>query len=311
MKKIIGWLTTIVLLVLLVICYLYREEIVTFVMGNVLNHVTVDTPKANDYKNDFSFDFVKETNNFHVKNKQEILNVIYTALNNGWDDFTFYCDKDYKKCTKDLASISSNQTLLSVINNMVSPYNSYEKLYVTTSNYGKATITIQKLYSNDDIAKINEKIEVIKQEVINNNMTNREKIEAYHDYIINHSSYDEQRAVDIKKGIENTAEYNSHKANGPLLEGKALCSGYSDAMKIYLDQLKIPNYKIANDDHIWNLVYIDGQWLHLDLTWDDPVTNDGSNLLLHKFFLITTEKLIDLDPTNHSFKRNYYKEADY
>ncbi len=309
MKKIIGWLSTIILLGLLVFCYIYREQIVTFVMGNAVQYANVEVKDANEYKNDFPFKFVEETDDFHVKDRQGILNVIYTVLNNGWDEFTFYCDNNYKKCTNDLADISNDQALLSVINNMVSPYNSYEKLYITTNNYGKATVSVQKLYSNDDIKKINEKIETIKNEVINDSMSDREKINAYHDYVINNSSYDEERAVNIEKGNTESSTYNSHKANGPLLEGKALCSGYSDAMKLYLDELKIPNYKIANNNHIWNLVYIDGQWLHLDLTWDDPVTTDGSNLLLHKFFLVTTNELSELDSTNHTFEASYYPEV--
>ena len=309
MKKIIGWLSTIILLGLLVFCYIYREQIVTFVMGNAVQYANVEVKDANEYKNDFSFKFVEETDDFHVKDRQGILNVIYTVLNNGWDEFTFYCDNNYKKCTDDLADISNDQALLSVINNMVSPYNSYEKLYITTNNYGKATISVQKLYSNDDIKKINEKIETIKNEIINDSMSDRKKINAYHDYVINNSSYDEERAVNIEKGNTESSTYNSHKANGPLLEGKALCSGYSDAMKLYLDELKIPNYKIANNNHIWNLVYIDGQWLHLDLTWDDPVTTDGSNLLLHKFFLVTTNELSGLDSTNHTFEASYYPEV--
>ena len=309
MKKILGWLSTIILLGLLVFCYFYREEIVTFVMGNANQFAKVEAKEANGYKNDFSFEFVKETNDFHVKSKQDILNVIYTVLNNGWEEFTFYCDKDYKQCTDDLASISKDQNLLSVINNMVSPYNSYEKLYMTTSNYGKATVNIQKLYTNDEINQINEKIEAIKQEIIKDNMSDKEKIEAYHDYIINNSTYDEERAVNIENGNTDNSTYDSHKATGPLLQGKALCSGYSDAMKLYLDELKIPNYKIANNNHIWNLIYIDGTWLHLDLTWDDPVTTDGSNLLLHKFFLITTDELLNLDSTNHTFEKSYYPEV--
>ncbi len=309
MKKIISWLTTILLLGLLIFSYLYREEIVTFIMGNAVQYTNVEVEEANEYKNNFSFEFAYETDDFHVKNRQGILNVIYTVLNNGWDEFTFYCDNEYETCIDDLADISSDQTLLSVINNMVSPYNSYTKLYMTTTTYGKATITIEKLYSDDDITAINEKIESIKSEVIDDDMSDREKIEAFHDYVINNSSYDEERAVDIENGNTENSTYNSHKANGPLLEGKALCSGYSDAMKLYLDQLGIPNYKIANDNHIWNLVYIDNQWLHLDLTWDDPVTTDGSNLLLHKFFLVTTEELQELDSTNHTFEASYYPEV--
>ena len=309
MKKIFSWLWTIILLGLLVFCFFNREDVVKFVMGNATQFVNVEAKDANNYKTDFSFEFVKETDDFHVKNYQDILNVIYTVLNNGWNEFTFYCDNDYKSCTNDLAKISNDQVLLSVINNMVSPFNSYEKLYMTTNTYGKATISVDKLYSKEDIKLITEKINAIKKEVIKDDMSDREKISAYHDYVINNSSYDEDRARNIEKGNTETNAYNSHKANGPLLEGKSLCSGYSDAMKLYLDELNIPNYKIANDEHIWNLIYIDGQWLHLDLTWNDPVTSDGSNLLLHKFFLVTTTELSELDQTNHSFDANHYPEA--
>ena len=116
----------------------------------------------------------------------------------------------------------------------------------------------------------------------------------------------------VLEAIENGEDYNgnnSHKASGPLIDGIALCSGYSDAMKIYLDKLKVPNYKISNSNHIWNLVYLDGQWLHLDLTWDDPVTTDGSNILLYKFFLISTDELHKLDATGHNFNVEYYPET--
>lgn len=309
MKKILSILWTVILLALLILFFMYREEVVNFVMGNVSNYIKVDAPKANEYKKDYSFKLVKNTDNFHVKSKQDILNVLYTVLNDGLNEFTFYCDSKYKKCSNDLADVSQDQTLLSVINNMVNPYNSYEKLYITTSSYGKATIKIEKLYSEDDINKINSKIEIIKANEIKDTMTNEEKIKAYHDYLINNTSYDEERAANIEKGITSGSTYNSHKANGPLLEGKALCSGYSDAMKIFLDELNIPNYKIANKNHIWNLVYINNQWLHLDLTWDDPVTTDGSNLLLHKFFLVDSEKLLTLDKTNHLFEKSYYPEV--
>ncbi len=308
MKKHKIHISTLILLVILIFCFLYRTEIVTFVMSNIAQNTKITAPNNNNYKNDYQFQFVQTTNNFHVKNKQDILNTIYTVLNSGQDNFTFYCDKTYKECSNDLKNISENQTLLSVINNMVSPYNSYKKLYITINSYGKATIEINKLYTEEDITNINNKMAEIKKEIIKDNMSNEDKIKAYHDYLINHSVYDEERAIQIEKGNDENFKYNSHKANGPLLEGQALCSGYSDAMKLFLDELKLPNYKISNDNHIWNLVYINNKWLHLDLTWDDPVTSDHSNLLLHKFFLIDTNSLLKLDSTNHNFDKNYYSE---
>ena len=40
----------------------------------------------------------------------------------------------------------------------------------------------------------------------------------------------------------------------------------------------IINYKISNDEHIWNLVYLDEKWYHLDLTWDDPIITGGGRV---------------------------------
>lgn len=80
-------------------------------------------------------------------------------------------------------------------------------------------------------------------------------------------------------------------------------------MSIYLYLLNIPNYRIATNDHIWNLVYINNTWLHLDLTWDDPVTSDGTNELLYDYFLINNDKLFKLDTKQHNFNKNIYLEA--
>lgn len=308
MKKSRIHISTLILLILLFVCFIYRSQIVTFVMSNVAEYTKVNEPVKNNYSNDFKFAFAYQTDNFHVNNAQDIKNVIYTFLNSGEESFTFYCSKDYKNCTSDLQSISQNQILLSVINNMVSPYNSYQKLYFTTNTYGKVTIKIDKLYSNDDIDLVNKKIDEIESKIINDNMSLDNKIKVYHDYLVNTVMYDEERAAQIEKGLDDNFKYNSHKATGPLLEGMALCSGYSDAMKLFLDRLGVPNYKVSNKNHIWNLVYLDGKWLHLDLTWDDPVTSDKSNVLLHKFYLVDTDTLLKLDTTNHVFNKEYYPE---
>lgn len=305
MKKFLEFLITVCIIVLPFV--FYRENIVTFAIKNINQKLTLEVPGKNDYSSNNGFNYVKNTNDFRAKDRQDILNIIYTILNSGKKEYSFYCDLDYKNCQDDIKAISSDQTLLSIINNMVSPFNSYKKMYITIDSYNKANITVDKLYSEEEIIQINSKIDSIISEIIKEPMTNREKIKAYHDYIINHSVYDEQRAELIKQGSTNESN-NSHKANGPLIEGKALCSGYSDAMKLFLDRLGLPNYKISNESHIWNLVYIEGRWLHIDLTWDDPVTPDHRNVLLDKFFLIDTNTLEKLDTTNHMFNKMYYSE---
>jgi transglutaminase/protease-like cytokinesis protein 3 len=72
----------------------------------------------------------------------------------------------------------------------------------------------------------------------------------------------------------------------------------------------ISNYKVSNDKHVWNSVYIDGKWLHLDLTWDDPINSNGRNSLIYNYFLISTEKLIEQDKykdtSAHVFNQEIY-----
>ena len=308
MKKLWSFFTTVLFCILFVAAFTYRKDIVNFVMSSVVQNKEVALPNEEINFNNFEFGFVQETDDFHVNNRQDILNVIYTVLNHGLTDFTFYCDKDYEKCTDDLSEISNDQVLLSTINNFVSPYNSYEKIYFKITSYGEVNMTIDKLYSDEEKQNIENKITEFEDANITNNMSTRDKIKAFHDYLINNSVYDKARAEAIENGKDYSGN-NSHKANGPLIDGLALCSGYSDAMKIYLDRLKVPNYKISNSNHIWNLVYLDGQWLHLDLTWDDPVTTDGSNILLDRFFLISTDELHKLDATGHNFNTEYYPET--
>ncbi len=308
MKKISNVLTVLIFCIIFILCFTYREDIANFVMQSVIQNKEVTLPNDSQNLNNYEFAFVQETDDFHVKSKQDILNAIYTILNHGMDNFTFYCDKEYKSCVDDLSLISSDQVLLSTINNFVSPFNSYEKIYFKISSYGEVNLDIDKLYTDADIQAVNNKIAEFEKNNIKNSMSVRDKIKAFHDYLINNSVYDKERADEIEKGQDSGGPY-SHKATGPLLHGIALCSGYSDAMKIYLDKLGVPNYKISNTNHIWNLVYIDGKWLHLDLTWDDPVTSDGSNILLDKFFLITNSQLQKLDPSGHKFNEDYYPEA--
>ena len=78
-------------------------------------------------------------------------------------------------------------------------------------------------------------------------------------------------------------------------------------MSIFLNKLGIENYKISNDTHIWNLVYINGVWAHLDTTWDDPISEYNVNR--DTYFLISYDELVKLNADTHSFDKAVYKEA--
>ncbi len=291
------------LMIALGFCYIYREELVkiyvdTFVKGQEASVLETDSP----YYKDIDYAFVQITNDFEPKNTQHLLNIYYTVINSGASEFTFYCTDEYTTCINDVELLASNQSLLSHVNNFVHSYNGFKYVSTEYDTLGKVTININHTYSESDISVIEEETNRIFNEVISPGTTVEDKIQLAHDYIINNTKYDSDRSD------HQIIRYRSDTAYGPLFEGYGICSGYTDLMAIYLDKMEIPNYKVASENHIWNAVYINGEWLNLDLTWDDPITQDGSDVLGNDFFLKTTEEIRLLEDDQHNFPVDIYIE---
>lgn len=284
----------------------FKEPIATYLYTHFIFKKEIVVPEVISYHKEYSFAYIQDTNNFTPKNKEEILNVIYTILNAGWEEFSFYCSDDYD-CGSDVNEIAKNAELLSSINNFVHPYNTYETISISINNFNKVAISVTHQYTNDTILEIDKKINEVYEELIDDSMSEYDKIKKIHDYIIVNTVYDQQKEKLITN--PNEYKYRSNMAYGPLLNGKALCGGYTDAMALFLEKMNIPNYRISSENHIWNLVYVNGEWKHLDLTWDDPITSTGESILTHKFFLINTTTLLNLDKTQHSFNQSVYLEA--
>ena len=158
------------------------------------------------------------------------------------------------------------------------------------------------MYSDEEITEINYVVENKVNELINDTMSSEDKIKTIHDYIINTTEYDTLKTKNI-----NDETYKSNTAYGVLIQGYGICSGYSDAISIFLNKLGIKNYKISNDTHIWNLIYLNGVWVHLDATWDDPISEFNENR--DTYFLIDYDELLELDDDTHYFDKTIYKEA--
>ena len=84
-----------------------------------------------------------------------------------------------------------------------------------------------------------------------------EKALFFHDYICNLFSYD--------------SDHTSTDMYSFLTTGEGTCQGYAHTYAALLRQVGIDTAFAASDtiSHIWNLVMIDGDWYHVDLTWDD------------------------------------------
>lgn len=131
----------------------------------------------------------------------------------------------------------------------------------------------------------------------------------FHDYICKNTVYD-----------LSTYDKFGDTAYSVLIDGKAICEGYARAFKMLLDSAGIYSYlvvgKTENDDgktegHMWNVVSVDGELYHVDLTWDDCDGEIGE--MTYLYFNMTDAdirkdhyEIIPYDNNCNSLKYNYF-----
>lgn len=299
MKKLIDWG---IFLIAIGLIFNYREDIMKYSV-NILSKQNKEEKLtySNAYSRKKDYKYVQITDSFTAHKNEDFLNIYYTIVDSGIDEFTFYCD--YDDCNKDIGTFAEDQKTLSNINSFVHPYNSFTSIKTEYDSLNRIKIKIEKAYTDNQIKIINEKIEEIKNKVIKNTTDKKEIIKLVHNYIINNSKYDTARSDN------NIKTYSSTIAYGPLIEGYGLCGGYTDAMALFLDIYDIPNIKVISENHIWNAVNLNNNWYHLDLTWDDPVSKDGRDLLDYTFFLIKTKDLERIEATQHRYDKSVFIEV--
>lgn len=301
LKKILATLGLIFIFIGLFL--MKKDDIFTIFNDYVLKENNVVTlGEKNEYYRDYDFNFVKNTDNFSPSNYQDILNIYYTVINAGKSNFTFYCPKEYTSCIDDIKTLANDQNTLSDINNYVHPYNGFSHIESEYDSLGRVTINVVRNYTEEDINLINQKIDELMPQLTSNYNSLETNIKNVHDYIINNARYDSARSDN------NVLTYKSDTAYGPLFQGYAICGGYTDLMQLFLERLNVKNFRVSSDNHIWNALYINNTWKHLDLTWDDPVASDGKDYLEYNYFLIDTNQLLTLEQTQHNFNLEHYTE---
>ncbi|MDO5155219.1 MAG: transglutaminase domain-containing protein [Eubacteriales bacterium] len=205
---------------------------------------------------------------------------------------------------------------------------SYQQLGMIGTTYKKIEITVKKstnyyvyaAYRNRvpipederDAKKLYATVKNIMDTQITDEMSDYEKELALHDYLTTHCVYSE----DANQGPDS----DIYRAYGALVNGNAVCNGYAEAMQILLMcagvNTKFVTGKAGNVDHAWNLVELDGQWYHMDATWDDPKPDQGQRLL-HPYFNVTDEIMGESHiwnreryPNADSMTYNYYKQSN-
>jgi len=118
--------------------------------------------------------------------------------------------------------------------------------------------------------------------------------------------------------------FEESTAYGAIVTGTASCEGYSKAMKYLLEEAGVECYVMCGESqnsggesqsHMWNVVKISGDYYHLDATWNDPVTQEGSPVQRYNYFNLTDAELslthsgyTNLNPCTAT-KENYYVKS--
>ena len=96
-----------------------------------------------------------------------------------------------------------------------------------------------------------------------------------HDWLILNADYD--------------YTYQYYYADGVLLHGTGVCQSYALAYDMMLKMAGIDCLYITGEaggeSHAWNLVRLEGEWYHVDVTWDDPAPGSETR----KYFCVTDE----------------------
>ncbi len=162
-----------------------------------------------------------------------------------------------------------------------------------TDNVG---IELRKVvYGGGSLSKLSDRakelyptVKTILDSLITKDMTDYDKELKIHDYIVLNTAYDHDNF------IKNTIPDSSYTIEGLLNTGLAVCQGYAETFKMFMDILGIDCYVISGYGdglgHAWNAIKLDDEWYYVDVTWDDP-TPDVPGNIDYGYLNVTAEQL--------------------
>lgn len=148
--------------------------------------------------------------------------------------------------------------------------------------------------------KLDEKVNELTDKV--KGMGAFEAEEYFHDYLCNKVTYFNTDTPENYPLIFTTY--------GALVNGSAVCEGYSRAMQLLCDNIEIPCGLVygwsQGEGHMWNLINLGNEWYHLDVTWDDDEQN---GVISHRYFNVTQYDITY--NTSHIIAEDFKKNQQY
>lgn len=153
--------------------------------------------------------------------------------------------------------------------------------YVNVSkNRIKIDFTMTYRMTRDEHAWVTSEINRILAQFITDDMTDLQKIVAVHDYIVRNHQYEMNTT-----GSPFTVFTFMHEKQG-------VCMAYALLFVKMMEELSIPCYYVIGKadgesdlGHAWNMVQLDGEWYHIDATWNDLGSKMKHHEIRYRYFL--------------------------
>lgn len=201
----------------------------------------------------------------------------------------FYQNKGIKELHY---SFNKNESKLKV----TIKYSVYAQILALTENPSKSSA-----YASNEAKELNISMNNILKEEISEDMSEYEKEQVIHDYMVKNYKYD--------TGVNaNDYEHPSQSVKGLLYDKLGICQGYAETFDLFMKKIGINSQMVwgeaLEEKHVWNMVELDGQWYMVDVTWDDPVP-DREGVVSHEYFNVTEKKL----GLTHKWNKEQYPKA--
>ena len=150
---------------------------------------------------------------------------------------------------------------------------------------------IDDLATDEVVNAFNAKVDAIIADTVVDGMSDLEKALVLHDWLVDNIAYNWAVATTGDSSTEPRYIYSTY---GALMAGDAVCQGYALAYQLLLSEVGIDAGIVSSDamNHAWNWVLLDGEYYHVDVTWDDPTPN-RYGFGRYDFFLRSDETMMD------------------
>lgn len=231
--------------------------------------------------------------NTTVKTLDEMKKILSKGISNGETKIDIEASS---QVLKDLGDIDFKSFMKEVLYMADDYHRNLVQRYRYSSEWSGASgiinFTIEYIESAEQTKRVEEEVRRIVSDIIHDDMTEDEKVKVIHDYIVTHVQYD---INGLQKGNEAHSAYAALFIDNDGEDNETVCQGYATlfykmAKESGLES-KIITGQSKNQNHAWNLIRINNNWYHIDLTWDDPLGVNDPNYVRYDYYNLTDEQI--------------------